>query len=62
MGVASPNLTRPGPTWPILCATLHTHISCVPTLLPADYGDPNLQQLILLLPKDEVMRKITQVR
>ena len=29
--------------------------------MPADYGDPNLQQLILLLPKDELMRKITQV-
>ena len=29
---------------------------------PADYSDPNLEQLASLLPKDELMRKITQVQ
>lgn len=28
---------------------------------PADYADPNLEQLTVLLPKDELMRKVTQV-
>ena len=68
MGMA-PTLFRPDPPLaaPVCrhfapCTHTHTYLACLPTHLPADYGDPNLQQLILLLPKDEVMRKITQVR
>ena len=32
----------------------------VPTFAHADYGDQYVQQLVGLLPKDELMRKVTQ--